>query len=49
MSLNQINAEKIFLQDIEYHDNYYHVSPLFNPLIGTESLIDYMTSLETAK
>ena len=49
MSLNQINAEKIFLQDIEYHDKYYHVSPLFNPLIGTENLTDYMTSLETAK
>ena len=49
MSLNQINAEKIFLQDIEYHDKYYHVSPLFNPLIGTENLTDYMTSLQTAK
>ena len=49
MSLNQINAEQIFLRDIKYHKNFYYTSPLFNPLIATEHLQDYMTSFETAK
>ena len=49
MSLNQINAKQIFLRDIKYHKNFYYTSPLFNPLITTEHLQDYMTSFETAK
>ena len=49
MSRHQINAEKMFGRDIEFHNGSHYVSPLCNPVIPNYKLIDYMTSIDAAK
>ena len=47
-TLNEANAEKLFLKDITFKNNAYHISPLFNPLIAKEDLSQYMNSHRVA-
>ena len=49
LTLNESNAEKLFLQDIKFGNNAYHISPLFNPLIPKEDLNQYMNSYKVAR
>ena len=42
LTLNESNAEKLFLKHITYENNAYYISPLFNPLIPKEELSQYM-------
>lgn len=48
LTLNESNAEKLFLKDIKFENNAYHISPLFNPLIPKEDLNQYMNSYKVA-
>lgn len=48
LTMNQLNAEKIFLREIQFLHNVYYVSPLFNPIIPQEKLVNYMTPIYVA-
>ena len=48
LTLNESNAEKLFLKHITFENNAYHISPLFNPLIPKEDLSQYMNPYRVA-